>query len=410
MQFLKSQRTPFFVLDKAKVVESVASIRQALEMHWPNSILSFSIKTNSWPALQRILIEEGVWAEVVSEFEFDLTTHCGFRSQNMICNGASKTDRYILNAIDGGSILHLDSINEVNRMLILVDRSKINFGIRINATEPDFDADPLCGPMGSRFGLSMRDGDLDRLDEILAANPQLTLTSLHLHCNTKSRGVKGFEWLARFFVRIVREHNYRNVTTLDIGGSFGHDFDSPDDHKGRWPSWNEYLKAIANTLQAEGFTPDALRLVIEPGSALISGCSDYYTRVVGDRIYNGQRVLQIDGSRLHVDPHLTRSSFAGAVSVVSNEVKAHVAYRGVAYLSGATCLEKDRMIVDNELANAAIGDVLKISKTGGYSFGLSPLLFITGAPEVLLCAGGGYSAQKRVTADAILKLLEKRKN
>lgn len=362
--------TPCFVLDESKVRSSVANVRLALERYWPNSVLAFSVKTNSWFALQRILISEGVWAEVVSDFEYELAIKCGYPKGRLICNGASKSINYIRRALRDGAVLHLESVSEVEELFAQVSDSPVSFGVRVNATEPDFAAEPVCGLQGSRFGLSLRDGDFDRLVAILAKHPHAKLVSLHLHCNTKDRGIRGFVWLAGFFARIVKRYSLNDVVMLDIGGSFGHDFDHPDDGEGRWPSWNEYLAAISGALHKEGFFAERLRLVVEPGSGLISGCADYYTRVVGEHIFNGVRVLQIDGSRIHIDPHFAREGFNVACNA--------------SYLAGSTCLEKDRIACDSSNVGAQIGDVICFSKTGAYTYGMSPIAFIHSAPPVLL--------------------------
>lgn len=367
---MKAPETPYFVLDEKKVRASVASIRAAFARHWFNSILSFSVKTNSWVALQRILSEEDVWAEVVSESEYDLAMQCGFRRGSLICNGASKSPEYIRRAVFDGAVIHLDSLSEVEELFRQVGTGPVAFGVRINATEPDFDAEPLSGPLGSRFGLSVRDGDMDRLVEILKMHPNAKLVSLHLHCNTRDRGIRGFVWLTHFFARTVSRFSLDDVTTFDIGGSFGHDFDHPGAGAGRWPSWDEYMAAISATLRECGFCPERLRLAVEPGSGLISGCADYYTRVVGERIFNGVRVLQIDGSRIHLDPHFARAGFNANITTP--------------YLAGSTCLEKDRIACDSVNVGARVGDLICFSKTGAYTYGLSPIAFIHKAPAVWL--------------------------
>lgn len=376
--------TPCFVLDESKVRSSVANIRSALAHYWSNSILAFSVKTNCWFALQRILVSEDVWAEVVSDFEYDLALKCGYPKNHLICNGASKSINYIRRSVQDGAILHLESISEVEELFAQVSDLPVSFGVRVNATEPDFEAEPLCGSLSSRFGLSLRDGDLDRLVAILAKHPRAKLVSLHLHCNTKDRGIKGFVWLAGFFARLVKRHSLNDVETFDIGGSFGHDFDHPEEGEGRWPSWNEYLASISDVLRNEGFSPERLRLVIEPGSGLISGCADYYTRVVGERVFNGVRILQIDGSRIHIDPHFARTGF----NVVCN----------VPYIAGSTCLEKDRIACDSSNVEARVGDVIRFSKTGAYTYGMSPIAFIHRAPAVLLLDASG-SLQMTVPPD-----------
>lgn len=377
-----SYGTPCFLVYEKRVHDSVAVIREALSAHWRNSVLAFSVKTNSMPEVNRMLAADGVWAEVVSGFEFDNALGWGYAPGAFVCNGASKSPDYIRKAVESEAMLHLDSLSEVRSFFDIVRDRPCSFGVRINATEPDFDAEPSSGPAGSRFGLSVRDGDVRVLSEVLRQHPGARLNSLHLHCNTRSRGIKGYRWLTRFFCRIVKEYGFTDIDTFDVGGSFGHDFDNPGDGQGRWPSWNEYLSAIADELSVGGFSPDGLRLVIEPGASLISGCVEYLSRIVGERVFDGRRVLQMDGSRVHVDPHLARASFAGCLKPIrtsgeDNAVKA-------AYIGGSTCLEKDRIELGDDVGRMSVGDLLVFEKAGAYSYGLSPALFINPVPSVFI--------------------------
>lgn len=373
-------RTPFFLVDEQRICDSVAAVRESLARHWPNSVLSFSVKTNSLPCVLETLRKLGVWAEVVSQHEYELAGQCGFAKENCVCNGPAKSDEFIREALQNGALLHLDDLHEVRTMLALVGNRPMSFGVRVNATELDFPAEPLCGTEGSRFGLSVRDGDMDELMRILANRPNVHLTSLHLHCNTRGRRKEGFAWLASFFARIVKTYRLTEIDTFDIGGSFGHDFDHPGDGAGRWPSWNEYFSSISAALEEGGFSPSNLRLVIEPGSALISNAAEYHATLLGSRVIGGRRFMQMDGSRVHVDPHFARASFAGGVSVIPQET-GRIAEQCVA-ICGATCLEKDRVGFGDGTFTCAKGDHVIFEKAGAYTFGMSPVLFINPAPDV----------------------------
>lgn len=372
--------TPFFLVDESRIEDSVREIRTALARHWENNLLSFSVKTNSLPCVLEVLNRLHVWAEVVSEHEYDVVSSIGFAHSSCICNGPAKSRRFLEMALEHGAVLHLDDLHEVRSVLDLAKGRQVSFGVRVNATEDDFPAEPLCGAEGSRFGLSVRDGDFLRLVELLKLNPFARLTSLHLHCNTRGRCKEGFEWLSAFFARLVKDYHLSDIDTFDIGGSFGHDFDHPGDGEGRWPSWNQYFSVISGVLRQEGFSPNRLRLVVEPGSGLISNAADYYATVLGSRVIGGRRYMQMDGSRIHVDPHFTRASFCGGIEVAVSS--GENPEENVAALFGSTCLEKDRVGFGGTLFSCAKGDRIVFRKTGAYTYGLSPHLFINSVPDV----------------------------
>ncbi len=374
---------PCYVLDEMALESSVTEIQTSLQKWWRNSILSYSVKTNNWPSILKRLERLGVWAEVVSEHEYHLATDCNFALEKRVCNGPAKTSSWIKQVLSDGGLLHLDARSEIETLAEVVNGKKASFGIRVNATEPDFPSEPLSGAQESRFGLSVRDGDLTWLKSFLKANSNLHLTSLHLHCNTKKRSLDGYLWLARFFARLVKTYQLLDVSTFDIGGSFGHDFDT----KGagaRWPSWDTYFNGIANVLYDEGYSPKTLRLVIEPGSALISACVDYFSQIVYSRTFNTKKVLQTNGSRLHVDPHLARKNFTGACQILTSCASPNA--ENIAYIAGATCLEKDRLLLDECLPTEGI---LHVKKCGAYSYALSPCAFIHPPPSIYLLSKTG---------------------
>lgn len=378
----KIEKTPFFLVEEQRVLDSVLSIKKSLDHYWSNNVVSYSVKTNSFPCVLRTLSNTGVWAEVVSEEEYDLAVSCGFNGQNCVCNGPAKTQRFIKNAIEAGAVLHLDGLSEIRTFLSEVGDRSVEFGVRVNATEPDFPVDALSGNETSRFGISVRDGDFDALCKLITEKKNVKLTSLHLHCNTRYRSKEGYAWLAAFFVRVVKRYGLDTVNTFDIGGSFGHDFDCKEGQKGRWPSWDEYFGAITTVLSNAGYSPENLRLIIEPGSSLISNGADYYATIVGKRVYDGVVMMQMDGSRIHVDPHFARGSFSDAVTVVGSCVECDA--ETTTMLCGSTCLEKDRVFLGKGGLRCSVGDRIRISKTGAYTLGLSPFFFIQSVPDIWL--------------------------
>ena len=382
------KKTPFFLFDELRILDSVASIRDALSRHWANSVLSYSVKTNSLPCVLKVLADSGVWAEVVSEDEYNLALSCGFRKGDFVCNGPAKSQRFIDCAIASGAVLHLDGMSEVQDFFSRVGNRAVNLGVRVTATEQDFSGEALSGKDSSRFGLSIRDGDFEELCKLLDQHKNVTLTSLHLHCNTKSRSKIGFSWLAKFFARIVRKYRLDTVNTFDIGGSFGHDFDFGAKRERRWPSWDEYFEEIANVLSSEGFSSDELRLIIEPGSALISNAADYYATIVGKRIYDGIIMMQMDGSRIHIDPHFARQLFQDVILVQGEDDGTEGEWTNV--LCGSTCLEKDRVFLGEKGLKCMVGKRLMFAKTGAYTIGLSPCFFINSIPDVWMRSADGF--------------------
>ena len=67
-------KTPYFLISEEMLNANVNAFKMALENLWPNSILAYSVKTNSLPWLLKYLNKQGIMAEVVSDEEFHLKT------------------------------------------------------------------------------------------------------------------------------------------------------------------------------------------------------------------------------------------------------------------------------------------------------------------------------------------------
>ena len=65
-------RTPYFLISEDKLSRNVDDYIDALDLVWPNSQLSYSVKTNSLPWVLRYMHRKNVFAVVVSDEEDDL--------------------------------------------------------------------------------------------------------------------------------------------------------------------------------------------------------------------------------------------------------------------------------------------------------------------------------------------------
>ena len=108
-----SIETPAFVVDETLLLEQVSSFRNALDRHWPGSVLSYSVKTNSLPWLVAWMGRHGVPAEIVSEEEWDLALRLGHEPSQVVINGPVKTPRLLAEAFDAGAVVNLDSRREL---------------------------------------------------------------------------------------------------------------------------------------------------------------------------------------------------------------------------------------------------------------------------------------------------------
>ena len=105
-------KTPFFLIQSKDLDENVTDFRSALDLLWPNSIIAYSVKTNSLPWILEWMNRHGVYAECVSDEEYELAQLAGFSEHNIVFNGPIKSRKKYLK--------HLKEI----RISILILRAK----------------------------------------------------------------------------------------------------------------------------------------------------------------------------------------------------------------------------------------------------------------------------------------------
>lgn len=369
--------TPFFLLDEEVLLNEIATLNTTLQHHWDNYKISYSVKTNSLPYLAVLLKENGVWAEVVSEDEYNTVSAVGYTPDRIICNGPLKSKSWIENLLDNRVLLNVDSQREVEYITaysLAHPEKSFLIGIRVNLDiESVFPGESNGGKIGSRFGFSNENGELGKVIEQLKHCPNVKVDGLHLHLSTKNRRCDVYRWLVGEFAAIVAQYALPDISYLDIGGGFYGGLPGK-------PTWNEYFQNISEELKLRGFSPETLTLILEPGVSLLAGCFSYYTRVVDVKNTVRQTFVVCDGSRLHVDPFMHKKDYYYQLirkkRVLSDIVEDQ-------RLVGFTCLENDCFFNLQNQPPLSASDMIRFDKVGAYTLSLIPL-FISYFPAVYI--------------------------
>lgn len=391
--------TPFFLLDEAVLLRDVAAIEVALRQYWANFRIGYSVKTNSLPGLASILKKQNIWAEVVSEDEYNMVSAMGYTPDKIICNGPVKREAWVKMLLDKQVMLHVDSHRELDYIFnhaSLFPERLFTVGLRVNMdTEQLFPGESKGEKEGSRFGFSRESGELSNAIKQLRSCPNVAITGLHLHTSTTSRRCEIYRWLVREFASIVADYALSDIRYLDIGGGFYGGLPGK-------PSWTEYLEGIAEELLLQGFTPQKLTLVLEPGVSLLAGCFCYYTRITDSKDTVRQTYAVCDGSRIHVDPLMHKSSYF--YQIIRNTQLSETR-KPVQQLVGFTCLENDRFFKLFHEPVLSEGDMVRFDKVGAYTLSLSPL-FISYFPAVYVkrCDGNVACIRKKWGTNEFLQL------
>src|SRR6185369_5762945 len=126
--------TPLYVFSRRRIVDNVRNLRSAVESVHPRTKLCYASKANSNMAILDAVRSAGGDLEVNSGGELFKATKIGFRPDQIVFNGVSKTDEEIRSAIEIGILaINIDSLCELDQV-IRVARSigkQANVAIRI---------------------------------------------------------------------------------------------------------------------------------------------------------------------------------------------------------------------------------------------------------------------------------------
>src|SRR5699024_3169574 len=127
--------TPAHNIDNPLLQSFLSRLQRALETYWPNSLIGYSFKTNSLPWLVTYMRANQVWAEVVSDTEYELALALGYTPDEVIFNGPIKGRERLRQSLLEGSIVNLDTKREVLWAAQLARETpehQFRVGLRIN--------------------------------------------------------------------------------------------------------------------------------------------------------------------------------------------------------------------------------------------------------------------------------------
>lgn len=368
--------TPCYLIDKEQFLLNLFIIRNNFQKEWgKNVLLGYSIKTNHQSILMQLARKEGMFAEAVSDDEYDYAIKLGYDKKQIIFNGPQKSDQYLIDALNNNSIVNIDNLEEINiieQHYNEITQLNPRIGLRVN-----FDLESTCkgettaGKLGSRFGLNVENGEFETAVKKLL-NLQMKIKGIHLHYSTKTRSLNVFEKLAEKACDVSRRYNLiSDIQYIDMGGGFwgGRVLEGK-------PPMDKYSKKISETLKRY-FDPNNVMIILEPGAALLATVITYYSKIKNIRKVKDVLYLTIDGSLLHINPFLVQRKVNYKVYASGeNKVLKQV-------ICGATCLEKDRIVCLENEQELKIGDYIQINYVGAYTMGFNNC-FINCPPYIYL--------------------------
>lgn len=394
----KKYGTPFYLMDGETYLRNITDFQNAFLRKYNKLVVGYSFKTNYVPALCKIAMEAGCYAEVVSEMEYDLAKRIGFK--NVIYNGPIKKKASLKKAFMERTVVNLDSMYELDTLLEYIhdnNVSELEVGLRLNIdlTDDDGTSKIQCGLRTGRFGFTHH-----MLKEVIPIlrNNRIKIISLHGHTSSSDRAVTNFALITNQMLAICESFQLNDLRYFDIGGGFFGASAKGMDVSDK-PKYIDYADCILDIcLQNDWFKNIEPYIVIEPGVSVVANVFSYVSQIFQTKEIANKKFLTTDGTVFDIKPTLHPNNLTHAFITATPSTGTYKAD-----LVGSTCMEKDVMLNNVEVPeNIKYGDFVKIDGVGAYTIVLTPTFINYVSP--IIDINNQRLIRRRQTLEDVLKV------
>jgi diaminopimelate decarboxylase len=356
--------TPLYVYSGSAVRERYQQFERAFQ--GVEHTICYSVKANSNLAILRLLAQLGAGFDIVSSGELQRVAAVSRRgARKVVFSGVGKLAEEIDLALQTGILLfNVESASELELLAARAMhlRKAAQFAVRVN---PDVSAEThpyiSTGLHEHKFGVPWHDAP--SLYRRGAECSRLKAAGVSVHIGSQITDVGPFrEAMDRVasLVRSLRADGH-DIRYVDAGGGLGISYErSPRNFPA---AAKQYAKALLGPLKGLG-----IRLLLEPGRAIIGPAGVLLTRVVYRKDNDGKQFVVVDAAM----NDLLRPSLYGAyhqiVPVVLNNDKQTTE---VVDVVGPICETGDFFARDREIRKLDEGDLLAILDAGAYGMTLA---------------------------------------
>ncbi|MCY9589425.1 diaminopimelate decarboxylase [Paenibacillus chitinolyticus] len=398
--------TPLYVVDEALVRRRCREFVDAFQASGLKFQVAYASKAFCVMAMCRIIAEEGLSLDVVSDGELFTALQAGFPPERIHFHGNNKTPAEIEMALDAGiGCFVVDNFTEL-RMLDAIAGSKgkrVPILLRITpGVEAHTHEYISTGQIDSKFGFDLGNGAaFEAVQESAAAN-HLLLLGVHSHIGSQIFEVEGFrvaaEKVAQFASQVRDELNVV-FSVINLGGGFGIRYVEGDTPL----PMSTYVEAIAEAVKTrfEAVSYPMPEIWIEPGRSIVGDAgTTLYTVGTHKDIPGVRKYVSVDGGMTdNPRPALYQSQYEAMLANRASEPS-----QETVSIAGKCCESGDMLIWDVELPLVQTGDILAVASTGAYNYSMASNYNRIRRPAVVFVKDGmADMAVKRETYEDLVR-------
>ncbi|MCY9694087.1 diaminopimelate decarboxylase [Paenibacillus alginolyticus] len=365
--------TPLYVFDEALVRGRCREFVEAFKASGLKFQVAYASKAFCVMAMCRIVDEEGMSLDVVSDGELYTALQAGFPADRIHFHGNNKTIDELEMAIDAKiGCFVVDNFIELQMLDAIAGekRQKVKILLRITpGVEAHTHEYISTGQTDSKFGFDMGNGSAFRAVQEASQLRNVELLGVHSHIGSQIFEVEGFrmaaEKVAGFAVQVRKEIGV-TFKVINLGGGFGIRYVNEDSPL----PVAVYVKAITDAIKDNFGSNDfpMPEIWVEPGRSIVGDA--------GTTLYTVGTTKDIPGVRKYVavDGGMTDNPRPALYDAVYEAMLANRATEQpteVVSIAGKCCESGDMLIWDLNLPKVNSGDVLAVSCTGAYNYAMA---------------------------------------
>lgn len=358
--------TPTIVYDEDQIRTQMQRFHSAFQKSGLNYNISYASKAFTCLQMVKLVQEEGLELDVVSEGELYTALEAGFDPQHIHFHGNNKTKHEIQYALESkvGYIV-IDALEEIE----LIDKyasETVNVVLRLNpGVEAHTHEFIQTGQEDSKFGLSIKHGLAIQAVEKVKNTKHLNLKGVHFHVGSQIEGTEAMIETAKIVIQWLKE-NAISVELINLGGGFSIKYVEGDVSFPIETGITEITDAIKQF--STEFDYPLPEIGIEPGRSIVgeAGITLYEVGTIKE-IPNVNKYVSVDGGMSdHIRTALYDAQYE-ALLVNRNEPKDEIVT-----IAGKLCESGDIIIKDGKLPSTVKrGDYLAVLSTGAYHYSMA---------------------------------------
>ena len=328
-------------------------------------LVCYAVKANSNLAVLNVLARLGSGFDIVSVGELERVLAAGGKASQIVFSGVGKGEDEMRRALEAGiACFNVESEAELETLSATATsmNTRAPVSLRVNpdvnpATHPYI----ATGLKESKFGIPI--GAAKKAYQRAAALPGIRLTGVDCHIGSQITELDPFVDALERVLTLVGELGEAGIKLehLDIGGGLGIAYNSE-----KAPEPKDYVAALLAVLQHHGDRFRHLRLLTEPGRAIVGNAGVLLTRVRYLKSGGAREFAIVDAAMNDLLRPALYEAWHDIVPVVQTKNRPS---RRVDVV-GPVCESGDFLGLDRELPVAA-GDLLAIMSAGAYGMVMS---------------------------------------